>query len=105
MLKRLENATASFGERSITPYMRSKAENVRGVGNLVVLRLEDATLLFHLYLQGTVFQTAIGDGIYRARLHFISAYPVIDRSLRLAVASSRRFNIIYVFGQTLLHLS
>ena len=31
MLKRLEDATASLGERSITSYMRSEAENVRGL--------------------------------------------------------------------------
>ena len=42
-----------------------------------------------------------GGAYIRARLHVVSAYPVIDRSPRLAVASSRRFNIIYVFGQTL----
>ena len=40
----------------------------------------------------------IGTAYIRARLHVVSAYPVIDRSPRLAVASSRRFNIIYVFG-------
>ena len=98
--KRLEDATASLGERSITSYMRSEAENVRGVGNLVVLRLEDATLLFHLYLQGTVFQTAIGTAYIRARLHVVSAYPVINRSHALAVASSRRFTS-FMLWQTL----
>ena len=63
-VKRLEDATASLGERSITPYMRSKAENVRGWWLLQFVRLEDATLLLCGLGQGTVFQTAIGDSIH-----------------------------------------
>ena len=82
------------------------------------MRLEDATLLSCGLGQGTVFQTAIGAAYIRARLHVVSAYPVIDRSHALAVAFSkrftsfmlladafplscfgRRFNIIYVFGK------
>ena len=40
----------------------------------------DAVLPFRPYLQGTVLQTAIGAAYIRARLHAVSAYPVIDRS-------------------------
>ena len=81
MLKRLEDATASLGERSITSYMRSKVENVRGLVAVAVRtsakamqeekRLKDATLLSYGLGQGTVFQTATRGAYIRARLHFI----------------------------------
>ena len=58
-----------------------------------------AVLPFRPYLQGTVLQTAIGAAYIRARLHVVSAYPVIDRSPRLAVASSRRFFLFHTFGR------
>ena len=54
------------------------------------MRLANATLFSRGLGQGTVLQTAIGTAYIRARLHVVSAYPVIDRSPRLAVASSRR---------------
>ena len=56
-------------------------------------------LPFRPYLQGTVLQTAIVTAYIRARLHAVSAYPVIDRSPRLAVASSRRFFLFHTFGR------
>ena len=94
---------------SITPYMRSKAENVRGwwlcsscvcqshargkaSGRryLVIVRIGDKVLSS---------RQPQGGAYIRARLHFISAYPVIDRSHALAVASSRRFNIFHKLGR------
>ena len=63
----------------------------------------------HLSARYCLPDSPIGTAYIRARLHVVSAYPVIDRSPRLAVASSRRFfplscfgrrfNIIYVFGK------
>ena len=52
---------------------------------------QDVALLSRGLEQGTVLQTAIGAAYIRARLHAVSAYPVIDRSHTLAVAFSKRF--------------
>ena len=89
--KRLEDATASQ-RRSITPYIRSDSGGCAGLGDET--RIIQASGGRYLAQTGVVPSSRRmcewGDSRIRAHLHYVSVYPVIDHSLPLVVASSRR---------------
>ena len=100
--KRLEDATASLGERSITGYAETTCRRARMYA--VPIGLSGRQYLVPNPYDNKVASsrrmnyTATNPRTFSALLRM---YGVIDRSPRLAVAFSKRFNLFYVFGQTL----